>query len=158
MSDGDKLVLHLLAIGRLRVDFAAETVHAYEPCRKRWVVKKETTKHGSTRVRFHFHIDGFKTTVYKSRLFFLARTRSAPAVVDHANGDRTDDSVENLKPHTRYESDRQGYEVQRRKRILDTFAYFDYIAFWDEEPPTLTDVPRVTTYADDIFTPDERAR
>jgi len=155
MSDGDKLVLHLLAIGRLRVDFAAETVHVYDAPRKRWLLKKETTKSGSNRVRFHFDIAGCKTTVYKSRLFFLAKTGAVPAVVDHVNGDRTDNSVENLQPHTRKESDRQGYEVQRRKIILDTFAYFDYIAFWREEPPTLTDIPRVTDYDDSIY---ERSR
>lgn len=131
----DALIEALLRAGRLRVDAQTGRVWVYLTQKKQWIEKRAALKPGSGRARYHFQLLGRKTVVYRNRLLYLARTGGRPEVVDHRNGDRRDDRPENLGPHTRAESDRQGRALQRERLARNAADYFNYIAFFGHEPP-----------------------
>lgn len=145
----DTLILAKLAADELRVDlqtgrvwYIDRTVYLHPHLRR----FKEKVAHTSDRgrVRFHFNLDGKKTTIAKSRLLYLAKHQRSVEVVDHVDCNRTNDSVENLGEHTWKESNRQGRQLQRMKVVENAIHFFEYIAFWGEEPPDHRAVPTLT--------------
>lgn len=134
----DALILGLRDAGLLKADAQTGRVWYFHRQRRRWYEKRPTWDPDKGRWRFKMNVIG--TTVNRSRLLYLLLNGDAPACVDHRDGDRTNDLPSNLGPHARAESDRQGRDAQQRNAVVDAFAWFDYIARYGCEPPTLTDL------------------
>lgn len=146
----DEAVLGLLRDGRLRVCLQTGRVWALRPviycnpkAERTFKEKVATPKPGSNRLRFHFTVNGRKFTMYKSHLLLLTKLGRPIEVADHRDGNRTNDDVDNLGEHTFDESNRQGREAQRRRVVEDAENFFEYIAFWGEEPPDVYPCPAV---------------
>jgi hypothetical protein len=100
-------------------------VFYYHEHRRRWYEKRVQRHPASERYRFYFK-GGL--TVYRNRIVWLFFHNEVPtSFVDHKDGDRFNDSPENLQLHSQVESHRQGYEAQRDKGFKDVLDWFDFI-------------------------------
>lgn len=146
----DQLILDMLDSGNLRVDlqtgkvFYRHQIYKINPKATSWREKISNTRQDNNRERFHFQVGKKKFTIHKSRLLFLAKHHKIVDVVDHIDEDKFNDLIDNLQEHSHNESRRQGRELQRQKIIQNAIAFFEYIAFWGEEPPNHLNVPKVT--------------
>jgi len=98
---------------------------------KKWKVKVFDAHPKSG--RFRCRIGRLRRTIYKNKLvWMIANKKLVPEgfVVDHVDGDRSNDRVDNLGVHTREESSLQGFT----KMEDEVFAYFEAIGFFGFEP------------------------
>jgi hypothetical protein len=123
----DELRVHINAAGE-------PEVWVFHHGRRRFALKKPRRHPKSGRANYNFD----NQTIYRNVLVWMWVHRREPAGndrVDHADGNRFNDHPDNLRRHSRYESDRQGYDVQTEPAFVACMAYFGYIAFWGDEPP-----------------------
>jgi len=133
MKWDDADVLHRLQHGLMTVDLNTLEVKSWHARRKRMEAKKPNQNRG----RWRFVLGG-KRTIYRNKLVWMAAHKQLVPqgmVVDHVNGDRTDDRLLNLKLMTAFESCRQGNTIQRDTKLESAEAFFDHI-LWYGVPPT----------------------
>ena len=137
----DSMILGLRDAGRLKADRQTGRVWYRLPAWTVWREKHPSWNPEKGRYRFHFQIGRHKTVVSRSRVLYLLLNRDAPEVVDHRNGDRTDDHPDNLGPHNRAESDRQGRDFQLARMGELVGNWFDFIARYGYDPGFLPEIP-----------------
>lgn len=133
----DDQILAMKAQGRLKIDRETGRVWSWHSRRRKWIEKVADLHPLSGRARFRFDTPDVKrSTVYKNRLLFVYfNGATCGKLVDHKNGDRTDDAVDNLQLHGTDESGRQGNN-RTRQIGLDYFNdWWDFVRFYGEPPP-----------------------
>lgn len=146
MSIAEHYLLERIERGWLHVDHATLDVHNYNPIHNRFTLKTvawHVSKNGTSTVRarftFNLNITGKHKvySVFRNRLVWMYFNRllvPADHVVEHKDGDCTNDHPSNLTLMCRIESDAQGYDRQTEPGYQECSAFFDHIAFTGETP------------------------
>lgn len=110
-------------------------VEYYHRQRKRWYRKKPDQHPLSGRHRFRF--GPRRETVYRNRLvWMIANKEPIPDghVVEHSDGNRLNDALNNLELMTIGDSNSQGNSKQAYDRSREVLRFFDFITLYGCEP------------------------
>lgn len=148
MSPIENECLDLIRKGLL---FVAEdgSVHLKHPGRNQEFVKVQHWNRGRARFCFSFRGKGLKQgMVYRNRLvWMLTHKQPIPDTchIDHVDGDKTNDSPDNLALMGITESHQQGNDVQAGSVFAALCRFFEFIAAVGREPMTPNELGYVET-------------
>ncbi len=136
MNRAEELILIRIQHNHIRLRNGRVEYYHYK--NRRWYAKVPNAHPKSGRMRFMFSAgDGKRTVVYQNRLvWMIANRRPIPddCFVDHADGDRLNDSPENLMLMEKSESHAQGQHVQQSQNLKMLCDWFEFIAIYGREP------------------------
>lgn len=116
----EEYALARMGAGLLRVDLDTLEVWGYHTQRRTWKLVKPRYNRG----RAKLPLGPSRSYVYRNRLVWMWVHRRVPdGVVDHVDGDKTNDAPGNLRLQSREESDRQGAARQNLRGLLDWFDF-----------------------------------
>lgn len=136
MNLGESFCLELLKQGLIRLVSSGTEIEVYHRGHRKWITK--IPNHWKGRARYQFASN--RSTVYANRLIWmLVHQRPIPddCVVDHIDGDRSNDSPANLRLMPLTESHRQGNGVQADNILQQLSRWFAFVGEYLREPESL---------------------
>jgi len=132
-SEVEQYCLNRIKLFLLRLE--GRSVYYYHCRRRRWSKKVPNIYKGRTRYQFKY--DGRVGVVYANRLvWMLIHRRAIPdeCRVDHIDGNRRNDSPDNLRLMSTEDSNRQGSEVTTDNKLGKLCRWFDFVGRHGREP------------------------
>lgn len=130
-------VLERIERGHLRLEIDHDSqepvVYGFHSVRKTWQVIKPVPHKDDGRMRFN--VGPKRRPIYRNVMVWMLVHRRIPVgVIDHKDLNRLNDHPSNLQEMSKYESDRQGRDVQEEKALNRLLGWFDHIIHHGVEP------------------------
>lgn len=138
-------ILARILAGKIRLK--DNTVEYLCPNTRQW--KRKNVQYVKARARYVFHLSNRRVAgIYSNRLLWMLSSQEAIPEgfnVDHIDGDRTNDRVENLRLQSSGESSSQGNNRLVERKLEALGRWFRFVGEYGREPLTDHEVLYVET-------------